>query len=607
MFRYPQFIRISIALASLVAVPASDALDGAGDVFFTVPSGESTGWKTFEIITGEDTLGTRAVEGFDWADGNYNNWDGLGAYLHDNETLRVFVNHETSADSTFTRVDLNLPSLKAWIAEGTPDNTNNNQIRPDSDVVVAVSRGWLDGGSGADQINRLCTGNVWLADTFGAGLGFADSVYMTGEEVFSPRDGHIWLMDLATRFLYEAPYLGDGSWENATIINTGRTDTIAILLSEDNGENDLGTAPIVLYVGEKDDTPGAGFLARNGLVGGNLYYWHVGSAGTNGTISGIFSGGNGSLVSGSWENTEIGAVLFSKSEDVHTNMDKDSEGFGLEVALASQKEAVFIIDCSELNFDKGQLASAGRQSDIQVLYQALTQLSDNEFEDMDNLVWSADGNIYVNEDDGEGDIWVIEVDSLLASYADGATAPAADQVCNILDAEVISESSGIFDISEALGYRAGSIFLTNGYSTVTSNNQVAMAVAPDALLKVDVYDEWSRSFLSLNTPAKQQSTADPDFDGLDNATEFALGLLPDTSESDAPFAVELLNSSSLISFTAARSLDLVDYYVDYTEDLSLGFSHTIHIKAADVGSGGSVMLSLPKADQLFARIRAVLP
>lgn len=333
----------------------------------------------------------------------------IGAYRldGDSDTLRVFVNHEAGSGSTFSRVDLNIPSLKTWIVAGSPNNTNSNQVSPASSVVQVVSRGWTNvDPSATNPINNPCTGNVWLADTFGPGRGFADSVYLTGEETFNST-GHIWVMDLGTRTLYEALDLGDGSWENATIIDTGRTDTVALLLSEDNGASTTaGTPPIALYVGSKNPDSSAGFLARNGLVGGSLYYWHADSAETNGTMSsGVFSIGNGTTVSGSWKSAKQGALLFSKSEDVHTNMDKDSEGYGVEVALASQDQAVLLIDCSQLEFTAGDLSPAARNSNIRVLYAASTQASTtNDFEGMDNLVWSPDGNIYVNEGDGEGDI-----------------------------------------------------------------------------------------------------------------------------------------------------------------------------------------------------------
>ena len=452
-----QIDRFIVRLLLFLILTATDAwaLDGANPVFITKPAEVDNGWKTFEIITGGDELGARAVEGFVWTTAQHDDWDGLGAYRPpSSDTLRVFVNHEAGPGSTFSRVDLNVRSLKAWISAGIPNNTNINQVEPASNVVEVVSRGWSDVDSDATApINNPCTGNVWLKDTFGPGFGFADSVYLTGEEVFSTRNGHIWVMDLATRTLYEAPHLGDGSWENATIIDTGRTDTVAILLSEDNGSAATGTAPVVLYVGAKDP------------------------------------------------------------------------------------------NSADLEFVAGDLSATARNSTIRVLYAASTQASKtNDFGGMDNLVWSPDGNIYVNEDDYEGDIWLIDVASCLASYDEGATSPDVMQVYDILDANTVSETSGIIDISEALDYQPGSIFLTTGFSSDLVKNQIVMCVAPSAKLKTAAYTDWALSFPALDTPAKRFAAADPD--GLDNATEFALGRLPDTPEAEPPLTLELLASAT---------------------------------------------------------------
>lgn len=609
MLKVVQILRASIAGGLFMAATLAYALDGSNNVFATVPSGSGTGWKTFEIITGGDDLSTVTV-GNDFSStwtNKHTKWDGLGAYLYDANTLRLFINHENGTGSSFSRLDLNVPALKAWILAGSPDNTNSNQVPAASAVVDTISRGWQTVGSGTDPLNNPCSGNAWLADTFGAGLGFADNVYMLGEETFDDT-GHIWVMDLATRTLYEASDLSSASWENATVIDTGRTDTIAIMLSEDLGDSVAGTSPIVLYVGEKDPISSS-FLARNGLVGGNLYYWHADSGETNGTMSGLFSGGNGTIVSGSWKSAKAGAVLISKSEDIHTNMNRDSEGYGVEVALASQWEAVFLIDCSDLSFVVGDLSTTDRDCPVQVLYGESTNSQSPTYllDAMDNLVWSPNGTIYVNEDDSTGALWAIEVDSLLASYAGGDFTPDANQVYNILDATTVSETSGVIDISDALDYVSGSIFLINGQDEVLTHNQLALCVAPTAQLKSDVYENWALSFPGLDTVAKRLPNADPDADSYDNATEFALGLTPDVPESAAPYAVASLVSSAQISFNAARSLDLVDYFVDYTSDLSAGFSDTIAIRAADVAANGDVQLSLPKTDQCFARIRAVLP
>ena len=457
--------------------PPSLALDGDNDVFVTVPTGENLGWKTFEILSGNDVLGALALEGFAWTS-QHDDWDGLGAYKHDANTLRVFVNHEAGAGSTFSRVDLDLANLVSWTINGIANNTNNNQVAPPGQIVTAVSRGWLTVGSGTNPINNPCSSNVWMTDTFGTGLGFADTLYLTGEETFNS-NGKYWVMDVATRTLYDCPDLGGGSWENACPIDTGRTDTVAIFLAEDIGAGATGTAPLRLYVGQKN--PGGNFLQRNGLSGGTVYYWDPTGGSTDGTMTGIFSGGNGAVVSGTWTTSPAGAAQFSKLEDVHTNVNSSSSGYGVEVAIASQSEAVFIADFSQVDFVAGALG-ANTSSDVTVLFEAGTQAGSNAFAGMDNLVWSPDGCIYVNEDDGEGDIWKIDVDSLLASYAVNDFTPSAAQVSDVLDADFVSESSGIIDISEHIGYEPGSVFLTNGQSSTLSANQMAMMVSPWATL-----------------------------------------------------------------------------------------------------------------------------
>lgn len=579
-------------------------LDGGNNVFLT---GIAPGWKTFEIIRGEDYLGDLAVEGFDWSVGAFQDWDGVGAYRESDTTLRVFINHENGDGSTFTRVDLDVASLLSWIDSGIPNNTNSNQIRPDDPVVKAVSRGWLsvDENSTSVPLRNACSSNVWMADTFGSGLGFADDLYLLGEETEQP-GGSIWVMDLSDRKLYEAVDLGAGRWENGCPIDTGRTDTIAILLSEDRGPwpsdrepYDYESSPLYLYVGMKN--PVGGFLERNGLTGGTIYYWDPTSEEgvSNATMDGIFSFGNGAKVTGEWVADPTNAARFSKSEDLHTNMNKDDSGYGREVALACQYEAVFKVDFTSTPFVQGALGP-NPMSEITVLFAA--EGSGDVFNDMDNLVWSADGNIYVNEDDLEGDVWMLDPAALEAAYAEGDYIPDSTQYANILDAEYILESSGIIDISEHLEYEPGSIFMTAGQSNSPIVNQLALMVSPQAALLSSGYTDWLKSYPALDSEAKRHVTADPDMDGLVNAVEFALGLSPVQANSTSP--LEFNVSASTLSFTPVRSLNVVSYHVQYTEDISSGFTEadSIVVKASDIDASGIATVPLPESDQLFYRL-----
>ena len=481
-----------------VTSPSLLALDGGNPVFLKTPD-ETRGWKTFELLSYQDELGSLAKENFAWSS-ELVDWDGLGAHLADDSTLRIYMNHEEH-DASFSRVDVNLENLKIWIDEGIEDNTSFNQVAAPGEIVKAVSRGWLSIATGSSQVlDRPCSGNVWSAETYGDGLGFADDLYLLGEETSADpslnRDaGHIWVMDLATRILYEASDLGDGRWENAALIDTGRSDTVALLLSEDIGGGSAGalngTAPLRLYVGEKDST--GDFLARNGLRSGKIYHWNPSSTTstngtiTNGTTSDIFGNGFSTTVTGTWLEDAAEAVLFAKSEDVHPNVEPASPGYGKEAVLASQGEGIFKIDFSQLDFIQGDLGQS-RDSDVSVLYVAAKQDYTTPFSKMDNLVWATDGMIYVNEDDGEGDMWRVDPVSLEASFAapdfDPATfIPNRSQVTYILDADFAKESSGVIEISQEVNYPPGSVFLATAQdASPTKFNQLALIVAPTNVL-----------------------------------------------------------------------------------------------------------------------------
>jgi len=565
-----------IGLASLIACSCTSslALDGGNDVFVTIPTGENLGWKTFEILTGNDSLGTRAQEGFVWTN-KHAKWDGLGAYKHDANTLRVFINHETGVESTFSRVDLDLANLVSWTLNGIANNNNSNQVSPPGQIVTAVSRGWLTVGSGTNPINNPCSSNVWEADTFGQGLGFVDTLYLTGEETFNS-NGKIWVMDVASRTLYHCPALGGASWENACPVDTGRTDTVAVFLAEDIGASGTGTAPLRLYVGQKN--PAGNFLERNGLSGGTVYFWDPAGGSINGTISGIFSGGNGAVVSGAWTTAAGGAALFSKLEDVHPNMDTSSSGYGVEVAIASQAEAIFTADFSQVDFVAGDLG-ANTTSDVTVLFQSGTQEGSNVFAGMDNLVWSPDGCIYVNEDDGEGDIWKIDVDSLLASYAANDFTPSAAQVGDILDSDTVSESSGIIDISAQVGYEPGGVFLTSGQSGTLSINQLAMLVSPTATL---ISEEECPPFLPGENVGTVANSSLDEISGL-AVSRSNPGVFWVHNDSGDPARIFALNSSGThLGEYGLSGAAAVDY-----EDIAIGpgpVEETDYLYIADTGN-----------------------
>jgi autotransporter-associated beta strand protein len=476
------------AIAFLVAV---NAIPAAAAVFVSEPTAIRNGWSTFPVLTRGDSvplLGGTTGQTFTWT-ASHRLWDGLGAMQADDDTIRVYVNCET-APGSIARVNLDRNGLRTWIAGRVVGNTNTNQVAAPTGLVQGMAAGWGTLGAGDGVLWRPCAANLWEPDAFGYGRGFHDRLYLTGEETFDdPPSGHFWAIDPATDTLYEAVDVGGGgSWESATLVDTGRTDTIALLLGEDRGEDPAGTALMSLYVGRKDPT--GSFLERNGLAGGTTYYWDAdGTSYSVGTLQGTLFTGNAVGATGTWTTDQTEAVRFSKAEDVHTDMQTTSAGFGTRAAFASQGQGVFLVDFSQVDFVAGDLGS-DRQSEVSVLFAAGTDGGDGSgatglFTAMDNLVWSPDGSVYVNEDDGEGDIWQIRVADLLADYAAGDLTPNSDAVFQILDADSIAglginESSGIIDISTLVGYVPGSVFLTNGMGGVA--DQLAMLVSPTATL-----------------------------------------------------------------------------------------------------------------------------
>ncbi len=101
--------------------------------------------------------------------------------------------------------------------------------------------------------------------SFGGGQGLADRIYFTGEETAG---GTEWAVDVENGDIWAVPMMGRGNWENITLIDTGVTDKVAFIMGDDAQER-----PLYLYVGEKDTSAGAAFLARNGLADGKLYMW----------------------------------------------------------------------------------------------------------------------------------------------------------------------------------------------------------------------------------------------------------------------------------------------------------------------------------------------
>ncbi|HIF93701.1 MAG TPA: hypothetical protein EYG46_11725 [Myxococcales bacterium] len=432
------------------------ALDGG-----TLRLNTFNGWKAFEVITqGDDPAG----DGFSYS--MLSTFDGVGAWLVDASTLRVLVNHET-IDAAISEVNLDIVELQI-ATSGMIDSDNTGGGSFVDSARQAYDRWSNNGGDSwtntSDTSNtsfsRFCSGQAYAPDTFGDDRGFVDEIYVTGEE---GGDERLFALDSASRDLYQlsgtvgsAPGGTGGMpfdvWENAALLDTGEESHVALLLSPDGGSQRMQ-----LYIGEKGkDASGSAassFLSRNGLAFGSWYYLTASYPGLGNTNNGGFD-----------TSIAAGVLTSSKLEDVDTSPSDPTQ-----VVLGDQDSGVFIFDFDLVfgaSFDSGASSFT------------ITKISDtsggaNSLNNPDNVDWTdattlagtpyPDGIIFVNEDNGTGEIWRMEPDG-------------TDQIL-IASTNVGEESSGILDISALVGYMPGSILMTNGQGSPSS---LSVLINPEA-------------------------------------------------------------------------------------------------------------------------------
>jgi len=369
-------------------------------------------------------------------------------------------------------VDVDLADLKTAIT-----NMINTGTTGGGTFVLSARQAydrWSDDGGStwtntSDTSNtafsRFCSGQSYAPDTYGTDRGFVDEVYVTGEEFSNDR---LFAIDSVNRDFYllsgtagSAPGGTGGipfdSWENAALLDTGEFDHVALLLSPDGGSQSMQ-----LYIGEKGkDATGAAsssFLARNGLAYGSWYYLNASYPSLGMTNAGTF------------DTTSAGALSSDKLEDVDTSPSDPAMA-----VLGDQTSGVFTFDFDLVfsgSFDAGA-------SSFTITMISTTSGGGNSLNAPDNVDWTRAtalggtsypaGLIFVNEDNISGEIWQLEPDG-------------SNQV-RIASTNISGESTGILDISELVGYRPGSVLITNNQGSAAS---LSVLISPDATLAPSV-------------------------------------------------------------------------------------------------------------------------
>jgi alkaline phosphatase len=244
------------------------------------------GYTVKPVLTVGETI-TNTTGDFTGIDGDFTPiglLDGIGAFKLDDDTVRLLVNHEARPDrgaaytinnglsnadpvtlkgARVSYFDINTQDLSiedAGQAYNRVFDLEGRLVRDISQIDTNPEDGPAAG------FDRFCSSSYYDAEEFGAGLGFADPLYVAASE---GNNGVNWILDVETGDLHAAPALGRGRWENVTTLNTGDPDKVAILLGDDSYPAD----PLYLYIGTKDGFGDGSFLDRNGLKDGQLFAW----------------------------------------------------------------------------------------------------------------------------------------------------------------------------------------------------------------------------------------------------------------------------------------------------------------------------------------------
>ena len=381
---------------------------------------------------------------------------------------------------------------------------------------------------GPDGFSRFCSAHLVLKGTY----GFQDSIFFTHEEIHDPLahpyGGSLWALDVENHVLHAIPSAGRMAWENTAPLHIPG-DQVALLIGDDTqpqtdepdtyGQvaksstppNHVVTAPLWLYIGkknasllqienalpEKSELVHNTFLNRNGLLVGELYFFVANS----GITSLAQFKGTGSSIQGTWQKIEVfdpskagefgydelgykngftlrreakagGAFQFSRPEDVSTHPTIGTRAVfastGRDTVFANHDEwgTIYQVDTDIPNL----------KSTISILYDGddaggRFKHPDFGIRSPDNIEWSEDGFIYIQEDNGkknpplfgshsreESSIWQLDPDTgivqRIARMNRSAVLPVGttDRRPNRIGAW---ESSGVLDVTNLFETQVG--------------------------------------------------------------------------------------------------------------------------------------------------------
>jgi len=331
--------------------------------------------------------------------------DGLGAFALDENTVRVVANHELTPEAGYSYTLANGTELTgARVSYFDIDKETREVIDSGLAFDKIINRNGEEVDEASDLefegINRLCSAAYIEAHQFGEGRGLEDSLFFTGEETGG---GTEFVLDPATNTLHAVPWMGRAAWESVTELDTGTTDKIAIMVGDDRE-----AAPLLMYVGEKNTSEGAGLLDRNGLVGGQLYAWVP-----DGDVADTptFTDEDGEEIDpddiGNWESSGIIDVSHLFDEEPGNLFIFDVQAHSLEDGIIAEEE---LVQGGQLAFLTTEASDESNGDDLgeNIPSSVFGTTGDDileaglDFDTSNNLIFTGEGNDLLDLSPGEG-------------------------------------------------------------------------------------------------------------------------------------------------------------------------------------------------------------
>lgn len=462
----------------------------AGATSFLTPEASQLkgldGWTSAPLFTVGETIDGYTPPGI---------LDGLGAQKLDRHTVRIYANHELGnsvgyaytlanglqlTGARISTFDVNRSSRRICGAGLAYDKVYDRHGNPVASAAQINETGHLTRG-----FSRFCSSAFYARNTF----GFASDIYVTGEE---NTNGTVWALDVASRALWACPALGRGAWENVCALDSGCKDRVALLLGDDEERS-----PLYLWIGIKSKQ--GGFLERNGLADGQLYVWAADNGDTTPEqFKGLGASRSGEFLPVNARDSSkaglpgydaqgyrndatlraaalaLGAFSFSRPEDLHANPRCRTQAAFASTGRGSVYPSdnwgtIYVLDVefARRHGCRSCDLPAGIPASIRILVNSdLLAVPDSGVRSPDNLVWSRDGFVYVQEDRSttpgslfgaasgrEASIWQVDPwtgdATRIAEIDRTAVVPAAGGVTDASPTDVGNwESSGIVDVTD---------------------------------------------------------------------------------------------------------------------------------------------------------------